>query len=422
MLRSIRTIVSNQSRLCLKQTCYTNTSAIGSNRCILNRHYLGLRHFHRTESPMHGDTHQLIDTYNQQIDTGLLDKKYAISDAVQDVPPPSEEFVSSLNDEDKRTLQLTRLEIESLNTTEQVTPVNITDDQWMFLISNCTNPNGRYNFLIHLRQLEVSDYGLAQEKAVKQQMHLERWEKYERSKAEGILATNKMLININDTYIDRHSNNNLRHAMLHGIPLLIDMGYFDDHRGPQAIKNLLNQISMVFGLNKIESEPFHLVLCNTVLSQWLPHHGHFEKYVQREQVPITITEKSYLDLYPREDLIYLSPDAFHTLHSFDPNKIYILGGIADVRKEQPHSLTKAKKDGIACYKLPLDTYIPGGRAGSAVLTMDQMLKILLHMKDAPMDWQNAFEQHVPLRKTVLGREQLNKWMMAKRLAYITVNN
>lgn len=39
------------------------------------------------------------------------------------------------------------------------------------------------------------------------------------------------------------------------------------------------------------------------------------------------TCRSYLDLFPRKRLVYLSPDSPNTMDSFDHQAIYILGGI-----------------------------------------------------------------------------------------------
>jgi len=146
------------------------------------------------------------------------------------------------------------------------------------------------------------------------------------------------------------------------------------------------------------------------------------RYVNRDITPVTVTEKSYLDLYPKQDLIYLSPDAHNTLSHFDANKIYILGGIVDKYGEEPLTLTKAKKEGIACYKLPLDRYTPGGRVGSTALTLDIVLKILLHVKNEPRGWEKALVAHMPKRKTVRGREEKADRIMANQLLLDRANN
>jgi len=146
------------------------------------------------------------------------------------------------------------------------------------------------------------------------------------------------------------------------------------------------------------------------------------RYVNRDVVPVTVTEKSYLDLYPKKDLVYLSPDARETLSHFDANKIYILGGIVDKRGETPLTLAKAQQEGIAAFKLPLDRYTPGGRHDSKALTLDVVLKILLHVKDEPRGWENAIVAHLPKRKTIRGRDEKADRIQANRLSWSQSNN
>jgi len=45
-----------------------------------------------------------------------------------------------------------------------------------------------------------------------------------------------------------------------------------------------------------------------------------------------VTESSYLDIFPNEKLIYLSPDSNVEMTSFDHDAVYIIGGIADLSK------------------------------------------------------------------------------------------
>lgn len=42
-----------------------------------------------------------------------------------------------------------------------------------------------------------------------------------------------------------------------------------------------------------------------------------------------MTEKSYLEIFAKEDLIYLTPDSDNTLTVLDKTKVYIIGGLVD---------------------------------------------------------------------------------------------
>uniref|UniRef100_A0A914UPQ4 SAM-dependent MTase TRM10-type domain-containing protein n=1 Tax=Plectus sambesii TaxID=2011161 RepID=A0A914UPQ4_9BILA len=77
-----------------------------------------------------------------------------------------------------------------------------------------------------------------------------------------------------------------------------------------------------------------------------------------------ISHKSYVDLFDRDRLVYLSPDAEEELETIDNDDIYIIGAIVDVDwqnrpgvMKKKASWHKAKEDGVRCVKLPLDKYI-----------------------------------------------------------------
>lgn len=40
-------------------------------------------------------------------------------------------------------------------------------------------------------------------------------------------------------------------------------------------------------------------------------------------------EKGYLDVFPREDLVYLSSESENVIQTIEPNKMYIIGGLVD---------------------------------------------------------------------------------------------
>ena len=47
------------------------------------------------------------------------------------------------------------------------------------------------------------------------------------------------------------------------------------------------------------------------------------------EFPLNIHEKSYLDIFPKEQLVYLTPHCREQMSTYDHNAIYIIGGIVD---------------------------------------------------------------------------------------------
>ena len=53
----------------------------------------------------------------------------------------------------------------------------------------------------------------------------------------------------------------------------------------------------------------------------------------------------------------MSPDAEETMNDFDPDKVYIIGGIVENEQRFNQATVKqAEKDGIKCLALPIDEH------------------------------------------------------------------
>lgn len=49
--------------------------------------------------------------------------------------------------------------------------------------------------------------------------------------------------------------------------------------------------------------------------------------------PLNIHESSYLDVFPKDQLIYLTPHCREEMTKYDPDAVYIVGGLVDKVKE-----------------------------------------------------------------------------------------
>ena len=75
-----------------------------------------------------------------------------------------------------------------------------------------------------------------------------------------------------------------------------------------------------------------------------------------EHIPMTVSSESYLDLFPKEKLVYLTPDSKEELIEWDHTKVYIVGALVDLSAEKPLTFSKARREGIQTLRLPLDRY------------------------------------------------------------------
>ena len=75
--------------------------------------------------------------------------------------------------------------------------------------------------------------------------------------------------------------------------------------------------------------------------------------------------------------MYLSADSQDTLTELSPNKSYIIGGIVDRNRHKGLCENKAREQGIATAKLPIENH--ARLAGNKVLTVNQVLEMLVNM-------------------------------------------
>ena len=79
-----------------------------------------------------------------------------------------------------------------------------------------------------------------------------------------------------------------------------------------------------------------------------------------------------MDLFPKDQLVYLTPHCRTELDTWDNDAIYIIGAMVDKANQEPLSLAKAKEHGIKYAKLPLEKYIKWGSGSGKSLTLNQV--------------------------------------------------
>ncbi|XP_015930858.1 mitochondrial ribonuclease P protein 1 homolog [Parasteatoda tepidariorum] len=208
------------------------------------------------------------------------------------------------------------------------------------------------------------------------------------------LGCKTLLINIRKKSINKFHNQRLANSVLFGNRIVIDLDY-DDYMIEKERRSCAAQLRHIIVANKNNHNPFDLYFCNANPTfkcvQYLKH-----DVPNIEDSLNTFYDESYLDIFPSEQLVYLSPHANESLKSFDPSAIYIIGGFVDVVKKEKISTEKAFTEGIKSYSLPLDDHIKW-KSGSKSLTINQVFEIMLILKNTG-DWKKAFEC-IPIRKT-----------------------
>ncbi|NXG00819.1 TM10C methyltransferase, partial [Sakesphorus luctuosus] len=194
--------------------------------------------------------------------------------------------------------------------------------------------------------------------------------------------------------MDKAYNWRAAQSMIFGQPLVFDMS-FEKEMSVREVANTVNQLVLSEGCNRRSLDPFHIHFCN--FKDESLYHREFLKHYREawSKLLITVTDQCYTEVFPKDKLIYLTADSPKVMKTFDHDKIYIVGSMVDRSIKRGVSLAQAKRLGLETAALPLDKYLLWN-TGAKNLTLDQMMRILLTLKDTA-DWKKALE-FVPKRK------------------------
>ncbi|CAF1085953.1 unnamed protein product [Rotaria sp. Silwood1] len=324
----------------------------------------------------------------------------------------------SLNDEQKR--QVILLEIQTLRESGERVPDDIPDEYWPELISSplLNNRKSIYNYLF-LR--EISKRKRAAEKAALQERRIKSAARHVELAAAGLPLTNypgytSMFRQLTGGHTERWIRDNklIAQARL-GEHILVDCGFEIEHARSKYVSKLVDQIEYFFANIHQYHSPSFVTLCNFATDGQIQKEFARRINQNRGVSCFEVTEASYLDLFDRQKLIYLSPHSQYEMSEYDHDAVYIIGAIIDSSVGgRPLTLAKAKRDNIKHQRLPLERYLKFGSSASRTLSLDKIYFILMALKHG-QSWSEAF-QAIPDRKVAerfnqprLGRNESERW-------------
>lgn len=179
-----------------------------------------------------------------------------------------------------------------------------------------------------------------------------------------------------------------------GQNLIIDCS-FDNYMREVQKKKCASQILDCYDTNRKNRRPFALHLCN------LDVHGRLSKYLRKENPEIFNTKAigvhvgSYLDLFDRKKLVFVTHLTRRTV-KYNPDDVYIIAAHMDTAEGNSVCLKKALKENIRCAALPIDQNLKW-KQGSKNLCLDQTLNTIMMVKNGS-NWGTALRKCVPSRK------------------------
>ncbi|XP_067004068.1 mitochondrial ribonuclease P protein 1 homolog [Anabrus simplex] len=331
-------------------------------------------------------------------DTGNTESEVSDCEPVPNTEQIDLNTVTNGDPELEKRLKVLFLEVEVMRQEGDKVPANLNINHWKELINMATR-SMRRKYLTFLWKNEVKKANEQKKKEEKKKIREEELNVLKQIDDGHIqygLSRNSIFMRVYDSTITQFDNSRLIQAMQFGQKLVVDCGY-DMHMTSRECMNCAKQLMLLFAENRFHRDPFNLYFCN------IDRNGHtmkeLHKYINTlydDHFPLNITEKSYLDLFPKENLVYLTPHCREEMLTFDHDAVYIIGGIVDKVNKEPLSLAKAKKEGLRMAKLPLDRYLTWGSGSGKSLTLNQMIQILLDLRFTG-DWKIALK-HVPRRK------------------------
>lgn len=308
------------------------------------------------------------------------------------------------NEENDKLLKVLQLEVDIAYQEGRRVPSleSITGENWAYILT-LPSKSARYKYYGYLWKVEAKKQSKERKKEERAVHTLERKEEMRKEREENQhiiygLGHTSLFLRIYDSAINSFLNNRLIRAMQFSPKIVLDCSY-DRHMTRREALNAAKQLMLCFADNRMHDDPFDLHYCNVnlesictkALNRYIPT-------MLNTEFPMNVHEKCFTELFPKENLVYLTPHCRTDMEVYNPDNVYIVGAMVDTVNNEPLSLAKAKRLGLRMARLPLDRYLQWGAGSGKSLTLNQMVNILLDLKSTN-DWTQALK-HVPRRKVV----------------------
>lgn len=291
--------------------------------------------------------------------------------------------------EELSSLAAARETLEMWRLAGRAVPENISEEQ-LKTFMECPSKSAKKKYLkyLHIRELHKKN-----DKRKMDEKRERRLEAQDQASNTDEMKKSSFVF-LSSSTMDKAYHWRAAQSMIFGQPLVFDMSY-EKEMSVREVTNTVKQLVLSESCNRRAADPFHIHFCN--LKDDSLYHREFIKHYKEAwgKLLITVTDQCYTEIFPKDKLIYLTADSPKVMKKFDHDKIYIVGSMVDKCIKTGVSLARAKRLGLETAALPLEKYLLWN-TGAKNLTLDQMMHILLTLKDTA-DWRKALE-FVPKRK------------------------
>ncbi|XP_054258153.1 tRNA methyltransferase 10 homolog A-like isoform X1 [Macrosteles quadrilineatus] len=220
-----------------------------------------------------------------------------------------------------------------------------------------------------------------------------KWKPEKRAKEKEKLKQKKLQAKLENKPLGP-SRNMLKHSTMakSNCKLRITLDFsFDDLMTEADIGKCLKQLNNCYCLNRRATNPLQLHVTNFSGKAKIQ----FDKTTPYKNWDVNFHEANHLEVFSKEDLVYLTSDSDNVLSTLDHSKVYVIGALVDHNKYKNHTLEVAIKQGIQHAQLPIGEYLE--MKTRKVLTINHVFAIMIHASEGT-SWKDALLKVIPPRK------------------------
>ncbi|XP_055597911.1 tRNA methyltransferase 10 homolog A [Uranotaenia lowii] len=179
------------------------------------------------------------------------------------------------------------------------------------------------------------------------------------------------------------------------ISVVVDLS-FDGMMIDKDVAKCVKQLLRIYTMNRRSEKPIPLHFTG------IKPGGAVEKHLKRndgyQHWDVRFSGESFLDLYNRDKLVYLTSESDNVLTTLEKDHVYVIGGLVDHNQHKGHCHTLASEMGIRHARLPLSEHIV--IKTRTILTINQVFEILMKIQ-LGKPWQETLLEVLPMRKGAL---------------------
>uniref|UniRef100_A0A1L8DBT9 tRNA (guanine(9)-N(1))-methyltransferase n=1 Tax=Nyssomyia neivai TaxID=330878 RepID=A0A1L8DBT9_9DIPT len=176
------------------------------------------------------------------------------------------------------------------------------------------------------------------------------------------------------------------------ISVAIDLD-FEDLMIDKDVCKCVKQLLRIYTVNRRSQTPIPLYFTG------IRKEGRVEKTLDRndgyQNWDVKICHAPFVDLFPKDKIIYLTSDSANVLDSLEENHVYIIGGLVDHNSQKGLCHRIAEEKGLKHARLPLSENVV--MKTRTVLTINHVFEILLRVTEKS-SWKDAILSVIPMRK------------------------